>query len=81
MKVVSVNSENAINLDAAFNYKWVIQKVDLDGYQERLEKDKELKEMIAVLKNRKAKRSLMDELITIASPEEIAKLKELAGVK
>lgn len=39
--VVNVHQYGDINIDAPFDYKWIVQKVDTSGYHERLNREKE----------------------------------------
>lgn len=79
VKVVEVNDGNTCEQDAPFKYKWVVQKVELDMYQQRLDNDKLLTAMVAELKNRKLRQSVFDELSSVATPEEMQKIKNLSG--
>ena len=79
VKVVEVNNGNTCEQDAPFKYKWVVQKVELDMYQQRLDNDKLLTAMVAELKNRKLRQSVFDELSSVATPEEMQKIKNLSG--
>ena len=79
VKVVEVNDGNTCEQDAPFKYKWVVQKVELDMYQQRLDNDKLLTAMVAELKNRKLRQSVFDELSSVATPEEMKKIMNLSG--
>lgn len=79
VKVFEVNQGNACEQDAPFKYKWVIQKVELETYQQRLDNDKILTAIVAELKNRKLRQSVFDELSSVATPEEMEKIKKLSG--
>ncbi len=39
VKVVNVDDEPRIDLNAEFTYKWVVQRVDTSAYRERLDKE------------------------------------------
>lgn len=79
VKVVEVNSGNTCDQNASFKYKWIVQKVELGRYEERLDNDKLLTAMVAELKNRKLRQSVFDELSSVATPEEMDKIKKLSG--
>lgn len=80
VKVVEVNQGNACEQDAPFKYKWVIQKVELETYYQCMDNDKVLTAMVAELKNRKLRQSVFDELSSVATPEEMEKIKKLSGL-
>jgi hypothetical protein len=80
VKVFEIALGDTTDPNAPFKYKWVIQKVELDKYMERLENDRKLNELVAALKNRKLKQSVLDEISTVATPEELAQIKQLSGL-
>ena len=80
VKVFEVNEGNTCDQNATFKYKWVIQKIDLSGYETRLENDRKLEALIAELKNRKLRQSVIDEISSVASPDELALVKQLSGL-
>lgn len=79
VKIVEVNCGNICDQNASFKYKWVIQKVELGKYEERLLNDKRLAAMIAELKNRKLRQSVIEEITSVATPEELEEVKRLSG--
>lgn len=80
VKVVEVSQGDATDANAPFKYKWIVQKVELAAYEERLENDQKLSNLVATLKNRKLKQSVLDEISSVATPEELAEVKKLSGL-
>jgi len=79
-KVFEVHDGNATDPNAPFKYKWIVQKVELGNYEERLTNDKKLTELVAELKNRKARQSIIDDISSVASIEELNEIKRLSGL-
>ena len=80
VRVVEVHEGNACDPNAPFKYKWVIQRVAIEGYEERLVNDRKLTELVAELKNRKARQSIIDDISTVASTDELNEIKRLSGL-
>jgi len=80
VKVVEVNKGNTCDQNAAFKYKWVVQKVELGVYEVRLANDKLLTNLVAELKNRKLRQSVLDDISSVATLEEMEQIKKLSGV-
>lgn len=76
VKVFEVDDGKDINLEAAFTYKWIVGTVDIATYEKRMEEDKKLKSLVSELKNRKLKRSLIEELSAVATADELAILNQ-----
>ena len=52
-KVVKVDESPDINLDATYPYSWIVQKVDLDPYYERREREQRINKQLFKLEQRK----------------------------
>ena len=44
VQVIEVHEESGIDAEAAFKYKWLVSKVDLEGYRALLEQEKTMEE-------------------------------------
>lgn len=71
--VMDVDVVPVLDLDAEYDYRWIVQKVDTDAYEERLEREKQFEQLLLQIERKKQQRAIRDELI--------AGLDKLPGVK
>lgn len=66
VEVVKVYGSEALDAESAISYTWIVQKVDMTKYNERLEKDAADAELVAkaqrVIKQQKALRAIKEAL-------------------
>lgn len=74
--VVRVTEVDLDARDNDFQYKWIVQPIDTVTYEDRLVQEKEFKQLVTTLMNRKKNKSLVDQLSEVASPEELERLKK-----
>lgn len=72
-KVVAFNEPLDVTINCIF--KWIVQKVDVDAYKERCERDKKMDEIIRHAGAKKLKQELKEQ-IQACLPEEELKLLE-----
>ena len=80
MQVAEVHGESGINVEAAFKYKWLVSKVDLEGYRALLEQEKTMEDDLKKLRRKtqvkKQIKSLLGELGDEELPESLKARKE-----
>lgn len=80
VRVVEVHDESGIDAEAAFKYKWLVSKVDLEGYRALLAQEKIMEEDLKKLRRKtqvkKQIKSLLGELGDEELPESLKAMKE-----
>ena len=80
VQVVEVHAESGIDAEAAFKYKWLVSKVDLEGYRTLLEQEKTMEEDLKKLRRKtqvkKQIKSMLGELGDEELPESLKAMKE-----
>lgn len=66
--VVAVHATPKIDLDAPFTYKWIVQKVDAEGYKRTLEQEDKFHEVMLEIE-RVRQRELLMQQFTANLPE------------
>lgn len=61
VEVVTIHSTPKIDLDASFEYKWIVQKVDLTGYNARLKAEEDFKEVLLEIERTRQREILLQE--------------------
>ncbi len=62
VKIVQVHAAPAIDINAKFEYKWVIQKIDFSAFKARHSEQKQIHEMLNALEIAERREALMDRL-------------------
>jgi hypothetical protein len=72
--VKSVDASPKINVEAPFEYKWVVQKVDMTAYVDQTERERQAAEAIEEAQRLKAQREALQALLgsAIAEPALLA---------
>ena len=60
-KVVKVDESPDINLDAPYQYPWIIQKINLDPYYERQERERRIQQQLFKLEQRKQRVNIVEQ--------------------
>ena len=60
-QVVKVDESPDINLDAPYQYSWIIQKVELAAYYERREREQRINKQLFKLEQRKQQKNLVEQ--------------------
>ena len=60
-KVVKVDESPDINLDAPYQYPWIIQKINLDPYYERQERERRIQQQLFKLEQRKQQVNIVEQ--------------------
>ena len=60
-KVVKVDESPDINLDAPYQYSWIIQKLNLDPYYERQERERRIQQQLFKLEQRKQQVNIVEQ--------------------
>lgn len=60
-KVVKVDESPDINLDAPYPYSWIIQKINLDPYYERQERERRIQQQLFKLEQRKQQVNIVEQ--------------------
>lgn len=60
-KVVKVDESPDINLDAPNQYSWIIQKINLDPYYERQERERRIQQQLFKLEQRKQQVNIVEQ--------------------
>lgn len=68
MDVVAVHATPKIDLDAPFTYKWIVQKVDAEGYKRTLEQEDKFHQVMLEIE-RVRQRELLMQQFTANLPE------------
>lgn len=80
VQVTEVHDESGIDVEAAFKYKWLVSKVDLEGYNALLAQEKTMEEDLKKLRSKtqvkKQIKSLLGELGDEELPESLKSMKE-----
>ena len=69
VQISHVDETPHIDPNVSFHYKWVIDKIDLDGFKARLDEEENLKQLIAKLNHVEQQKQLI-ERIEIASQKD-----------
>lgn len=77
VQISEVHDEAQIDADAAFEYKWIIQKIDLAGYRKRLDEERAIGEMLARLQQFETKKRLLERIREAGRFDDV--LKKMAG--
>lgn len=72
-----VQLDTPLELNSGLKYKWVVQKVDLDSFEELLEKEKELIKTVSKMETQ-SKRQKMREVLGLSNVE-LPKLTDCRG--
>lgn len=62
VKIVQVHDTPNIDINAKFEYKWVIQKIDFANFKQRLDEQKQLENLLNALQITERKNALVDRL-------------------
>ena len=85
--VVQVDEHPQIDVDADFDYKWLVQRVDMTRYNRQLEAEKNFQAVLLEIERRKHTNRIKSELLEMYGDTEEGKLlleasiKELSGVR
>ncbi len=66
VRVVEVHDTPQIDPEAHFQYKWVVQRIDLEPYRHRLEEEKQLNRMVSHLVFVEKKQGLINRMKSVA---------------
>jgi len=62
VRVVEVHQTPQIDLDAPFEYKWIVQKVDRTGYDERVARERKFADMMLEVERTRQREQLMNDM-------------------
>lgn len=62
--VVQVDSEPVIDLNATFEYKWIVGKVDLDGYRQLMEQEAKFMQLVTEAERVRQREQLLEQFKT-----------------
>lgn len=75
VQISHVDAMPQLELSANFNYKWVIDKIDLTSFKARLNEEQALKQLLAKLAHVEQQKQLLERIeIASQSDDELAKL-------
>ena len=60
-QVVKVDDSPDINLDAPYPYSWIVQKINLDPYYERREREQRINKQLFKLEQRKQQMNMVEQ--------------------
>lgn len=62
VQIVAVHAQPETDIDAKFEYKWIINRVDLDHYQKRIAAEKAFLEEYNRVRNDSVRKQLLDQM-------------------
>lgn len=62
--VVQVDAEPVIDLNATFEYKWIVGKVDLDGYRQLMEQEAKFMQLVTEAERVRQREQLLEQFKT-----------------
>ena len=68
--------DEPVDWDAEYDYKWIVQKVDIESYLERQESDTKLKQVLQGAEAKKKQEELRAQLVECLSDESLKLLEQ-----
>ena len=65
VRVLSIDEAPDIDIDADFQYLWIVQKIDPSAYYERAERETRIRRQLTELEKRKQQRSIFEQFKTM----------------
>lgn len=78
VRIINVHDEPNINLDSEFDYKWVVDKVNLERYKNIITVEKEMLKQLNAIEAKKRRQEVLEGLKGLHS-DELTKLKHDMG--